>query len=105
MRLELPKIKIVLRAVLVVSFVTMLSHYFPALTFPSFIAFLCALLATKYLTNFIWLGAIIAVIFAGSSGGDYSDTKILGYILAKSLVSWFMAFCMVRQDLYDSENK
>jgi len=105
MRLELPKIKIVLRAALVVTIMTMLVYYFPNLTFPNSIVFLCALLATKYLTNFMWLGAIGAFIFAGGSGGDPSDTNILVYILAKSLVCWFMAICMVRQDLYDSENK
>jgi len=103
MSFELPEIKIVLRASLVLTLITMVGYYFPDLTISGFIVYVCTVIATKHLTKFNWFGTVIAfILIAGSQNtGGHIPTCVFGRCLVGSLI----AFLLVQQDKYDARNK
>ena len=103
MSFEPPEIKSVLRASVVVSLITMVGYYFPDLTISGFIVSVCAVIATKHLTNFNWFGTVIAFIFI--AGSQNTGGHIPTYVFGRCLVGSLIAFLLVQQDKYDARIK
>ena len=102
MSFEPPEIKIVLRASLVVTLITMVGYYFPDLTISGFIVSVCAVIATKHLTNFNWFGTVIAFIFI--AGSQNTGGHVPTYFLGRCFVGVLMAFLLVQQAKHDAKN-
>ena len=91
----------VFKAILVVTLGTMVGYYFPDLTTSSFIVALCAVMATKYLTNFNWVGTVfLFIILAGyqNTGGSVPT-----YVLGRCVMGAFLSQILVYTDQYVSK--
>ena len=90
--------KVILRASTAVALGTIVGYFFPDLNGLAIPIWIAALLATKYLTSFHWIGALLAFIFlAGTQNQGNSALYFAGRCLISAAFSFLVGSSIARR--------